>query len=87
MRGFFFFLLCLATGIHGDEMLGQLSGPEGDQTVDTSDFKVTNRNGDGWVAVGNGRMTWTELESAVNQGRVVEVIDQDKGTITYKYAS
>lgn len=30
-------------------------------------------------------MTWTELERAVNQGRILEVVDPKKGTITYKY--
>lgn len=45
------------------------------------------KNGNGWIAIGGGRMTWTELERAVNQGRIIEVIEPDKGTITYKYAS
>ena len=52
---------------------------------DTGDYTVTNRTGDGWIAVGNGRMTWTELERAVNQGRILEVVDPKKGTRTYKY--
>ncbi|MBQ7050671.1 MAG: hypothetical protein IJN87_08590, partial [Firmicutes bacterium] len=55
---------------------------------DTSNFTVTNRNGNGWVAIGNSRMTWPELEKAVNLDKTIdEVIDWEKGTITYKYAS
>ena len=68
------------------ELDAALAGNDEEQ-VDTSNFSVTNRNGNGWIAIGGGRMTWTELERAVNQGRIVEVIDPDKGTITYKYAS
>ena len=68
------------------ELEAALAGND-EETVDTSNFTVTNRNGNGWVAVGAGRMTWTELERMVNQGKIVEVIDPDKGTITYKYAS
>ena len=70
-----------------DDMLGELQDNAPPEEVDTSNFTVTNRNGNGWVAVGAGRMTWTELERMVNQGKIVEVIDPDKGTITYKYAS
>lgn len=69
-----------------EDMLKDLeegSAPEG---VDMSNFSVTNRTGNGWIAVGQGRMTWTELEREVNQGRIIEVVDADKGTITYKYA-
>lgn len=68
-------------------MLEDLQTTAADEGVDTDNFTVTNRNGDGWITVGAGRMTWTELERAVNQGEIVEVIDPDKGTITYKYAS
>lgn len=50
-------------------------------------YTVTNRNGNGWVEIGGGRMTWTELERAVNQGRIVEMVDPVNGTVTYKYAS
>lgn len=74
----------------GDTTLADLEAAlagNDEETVDTSNFTVTNRNGNGWVAVGAGRMTWTELERMVNQGKIVEVIDPDKGTITYKYAS
>lgn len=73
-----------------EEQLGELEAAlagNNEEEVDTSNFTVTNRNGNGWIAIGGGRMTWTELERAVNQGRIVEVIDPDKGTITYKYAS
>lgn len=73
-----------------EEQLGELEAAlagNDEEQVDTSNFTVTNRNGNGWIAIGGGRMTWTELERAVNQGRIVEVIDPDKGTITYKYAS
>jgi len=74
----------------GDTTLADLEAAlagNDEEQVDTSNFTVTNRNGNGWIAIGGGRMTWTELERAVNQGRIVEVIDPDKGTITYKYAS
>lgn len=70
-----------------DDMLAELQDNTGKEEVGTSNFTVTNRNGNDWVAVGGARMTWTELERAVNQGRIVEVVDPDKGTITYKYAS
>ena len=73
-----------------EEQLGELEAAlvgNDEEQVDTSNFTVTNRNGNGWITVGGSRMTWTELERAVNQGRIVEVIDPDKGTITYKYAS
>ena len=74
------------TEVQLGELDAALAGNDEEQ-VDTSNFIVTNRNGNGWIAIGGGRMTWTELERAVNQGRIVEVIDPDKGTITYKYAS
>lgn len=80
----------LGTGAGGgnlmDQMLDELQG-SGGQKADTGNYTVTNRNGNGWVAVGGGRMTWTELERAVNQGRIIEVIDPEKGTITYTYPS
>lgn len=69
------------------DMMAELQGDVAPESVDTSNFTVTNRNGSGWIAIGNGRMSWTELERAVNQGTVIEVIDPVKGTITYKYAS
>lgn len=79
----------LGTGAGGnlvDDMIDELQG-SGGQKADTGNYTVTNRNGDGWVAVGGGRMTWTELERAVNQGQIIEVIDPEKGTITYTYPS
>ncbi len=71
-----------------DDILDELEAELQDNqqpTEDTDDYTVTNRTGDGWITVGNGRMTWTELERAVNQGRILEVVDPKKGTITYKY--
>lgn len=67
-----------------EEMVAELEGNQQPEE-DTGDYTVTNRTGDGWITVGNGRMTWTELERAVNQGRILEVVDPKKGTITYKY--
>lgn len=67
-----------------EEMVDELEGNQQPEE-DIGDYTVTNRTGDGWITVGNGRMTWTELERAVNQGRILEVIDPEKGTITYKY--
>ena len=57
-----------------------------DDEPDTSDYSVTNRTGSGWVVVGVGRMTWEELEAAIENGDILEVVDHEKGTITFKYA-
>lgn len=51
------------------------------------DYRLTNQQGDGWVKVGNGRMTWTELANAIERGDVEEVVDEQKGTITFRYVS
>lgn len=49
------------------------------------DYTVTNGHSDAWVKVqGGSRVTWTELAQMVEKGTVKEVIDREKGTITYK---
>lgn len=50
----------------------------------TEEYTVKNRNSNDWVTVGNGRMTWGELEAAVEKGTVKEIIDEKNKTIQYK---
>lgn len=50
----------------------------------TEEYTVKNRNSNDWVTVGNGRMTWGELEAAVEKGTVKEIIDEENKTIQYK---
>lgn len=53
-------------------------------TKQPEEYTVKNRNSNDWVTVGNGRMTWGELESAVEKGTVKEIIDEENKTIEYK---
>ena len=57
-----------------------------DEPDDEPEYTTTNKTGNGWVAIGNTRMSWADLEKAIESGRVIEVIDEKKGTITFKYA-
>lgn len=46
---------------------------------------VTNSHGDGWIYVeGMGRMTWDELESEIDNGKIVETMKN--GVYTYRKA-
>ena len=46
---------------------------------------ITNSHGNGWVYVeGMGRMTWDELESEIDNGKVVETMNN--GVYTYRKA-
>lgn len=46
---------------------------------------ITNSHGNGWVYVeGMGRMTWDELESEIDNGKVVETMKN--GVYTYRKA-
>lgn len=62
----------------------ELNGkPEDDGT---GGFTTTNRNSHGMVSVGRQVMSWSELEEAVNEGKIIEEIDPANRTITYKFA-
>lgn len=49
----------------------------------TEDYKVVNQTNDSGVRVGNGGMSWGELEQAVKNGTVIEIVDDEKKTIQY----
>ena len=76
-------------GLGGEEgLLGLLQQAlDGKQPDDgTGGFTTTNRNSHGMVSVGREVMSWSELEKAVNEGRIIEEIDPANRTITYKFA-
>ena len=74
----------------GSSSGGGTNGWGGDDTVDMTDYTVTNNHGDSWVAVSGGganyRVSYQELYNMVESGQVKEVIDNKKKTITYKKA-
>ena len=49
-------------------------------------YTVTNRTGNGWVAIGNSRMTNAELDAAIASGQVKRVYDDTNKTVAYQYA-
>ena len=52
----------------------------------TEEPEVLNRTGNGWVAVGSGRMTWQELESGIDRGEIVEIYNEANNTIKFQNA-
>lgn len=53
-------------------------------TGQNDDPTISNNHGDSWVQVsGMGRMTYQELESAVNDGTVKETVSADGTKVTY----
>ncbi len=44
---------------------------------------IENKNGTGWVAIGNSRYSYQELEQMVNNGSVVEIYDPKTNTVRY----
>ena len=64
-------------------------GDEGDEgkVNDMSDYKVTNQNAESWVHVsGLGRLSWQELAVEVENGTVIETVDNKNKKITYSKA-
>ena len=52
-----------------------------------SDYTVTNSNAESWVAVtGLGRLTWQELAAMVENGTVIETVDNKNKRISYRKA-
>lgn len=69
--------------MYGEDALAKA----GFKMKEKTDYKVTNRNGDGWISVdGIGRLSWAELEKMVDSGQVKETMDESSGTITYAKA-
>lgn len=60
------------------------TGTTGDP--DRSGYTVTNRTGSGWVAIGNSRLSTSDLESAIASGQVKRVYDDTNKTVSYQYA-
>ena len=51
---------------------------------DTNNYTLTNRNGNGWIALGDGgRFTYSEIEKMIESGEVREVFDDNNKTVTY----
>lgn len=53
---------------------------------DRSGYTVTNRTGNGWVAIGNSRLSNADLESAIASGQIKRVYDDTNKTVSYQYA-
>lgn len=60
--------------------------PGGTGEPDRSGYTVTNRTGNGWVAIGNSRLSNTDLESAIASGQIKRVYDDTNKTVSYQYA-
>ena len=75
-------------GILTEEQAQQLTnaywGTNGSKVPDG--YTVTNRTGNGWVAIGNGRMTNEELKRALISGQIIRLVDSVNKTVTYEYA-
>ena len=51
---------------------------------DTSGYTLTNRNGNGWIALdGGGRFSYNELQKMLNSGQVREVVNDRNRTVSY----
>lgn len=51
---------------------------------DTNNYTLTNRNGNGWIALGDGgRFTYSEIDKMIESGEVREVFDDKNKTVTY----
>ena len=64
-------------------------GDDGDEgkVNDMSDYTVTNSNAESWVHVsGLGRLSWQELAVEVENGTVIETVDNKNKKITYSKA-
>lgn len=54
---------------------------------DMSDYTVSNQHADAWVNIpGWGRYSWQEIAIMVENGEVIETVDNKNKTITYKKA-
>lgn len=55
-----------------------------DRGNDTSGYTLTNRNGNGWIALdGGGRFSYSELQKMLNSGQVKEVVNDKNRTVSY----
>lgn len=51
---------------------------------DTSGYTLTNRNGNGWIALdGGGRYSYSELQKMLDSGQVKEVVNDRDRTVSY----
>lgn len=51
---------------------------------DTSGYTLTNRNGNGWIALdGGGRYSYSELQKMLDNGQVKEVVNDRDRTVSY----
>lgn len=51
---------------------------------DTSGYTLTNRNGNGWIALdGGGRYSYSELQKMLDNGQVKEVVNDWDRTVSY----
>ncbi len=51
---------------------------------DTSGYTLTNRNGNGWIALdGGGRYSYSELQKMLDSGQVKEVVNDRNRTVSY----
>lgn len=51
---------------------------------DTSGYTLTNRNGNGWIALdGGGRFSYNELQKMLDSGQVREVVNDRNRTVSY----
>lgn len=57
---------------------GSILAPDG--------YTVTNTTGDGYVVIGNSKITTADLDAAVASGQIIRVVDDDNKTVTYEYA-
>lgn len=60
------------------------SGGSKSSGSDYSGYTLTNRNGDGWIALGGSRFSEEEIQKMINRGAVQEIVDTNKKTVTYK---
>ena len=60
------------------------SNDTSDRSNDASGYTMTNRNGNGWIALdGGGRFSYSELQKMLNNGQVKEVVNDRNRTVSY----
>lgn len=58
-------------------------GSSGDSA---EDYTIENRHGDSWIYIpGHGRFSYQEVYNYVESGKVIETVDKETGTVSYKW--
>jgi hypothetical protein len=53
---------------------------------DDEDYEISNQHGDSWIYIpGHGRFSYQEVYNYVESGKVIETVDPENGTVSYKW--